>query len=728
MSVRKRIRRRRRLSLLALASIAAAARSAIVGGGALASTVSSAVFSGASGTVSVGGTLYAKSGGALTLTVTTSSDTKCVELTGAHIVRQTSSNAKSSWTFTFTAGGGDGVQTVTAAASPNFNANNCTGQSQTPRSASYVLDNTGPQVTAALSPVANAAGWSKSNVDLTGSATDAGSGVGSGPTPATDSVTSNTAGDTKTAIATDRLGNQGSGPVTVKLDKSNPTISASRGPQANANGWNNGDVTVSLACADALSGIKSCTGGGTKVVSTQGANQSVTATAVDNADNSASTTVSPINVDKTAPALSGAVASGTVGDNGWYTSNVPIPWTASDALSGIDPATAPADSAITGEGQALKATSSVSDKAGNQTSADSPTVKIDKTAPNTDASAVDAWNNIDVTVNLTPNDALSGVAATHYRIDGGDAQTGTQVSLSDEGVHSLEYWSVDRAGNAEVHKTVTVRIDKSSPTITHAFVPLATSNGWFKDDVSVRFACDDALSGIKSCGPDRVVSSEGKDQDASGEAVDNAGNKALDPATVSLDRTAPTITASVDRPANDDGWYDDDVTVTFACGDALSGIDKCPAAKTLGEGKDQSASATLADAAGNTASDGVSGIDIDKTPPSLHGAAKEAPNDNGWYHGDVVIGWNCADELSGVAGDCPADRTIDGEGSNLSASASLKDKAGNATNRTVDGIGIDRTAPTTSADVAEPLASGWYAGSVKVTLKGRDGLSGVDRT
>jgi hypothetical protein len=726
MSVRKRIRRRRRLSLLALASIAAAALFAIVGSGALGASVTSVAFTGGSGTVSVGGTLYAKSGGALTLTVNTSSDAKCVEVTGAPT--QTSNNAKSSWTFAFTAGNGNGIQTVTATAFDKFNANGCNGQSQNPLTTSYILDNTGPQVTAAFSPAANAAGWNNSNLGLTWTATDSGSGVASGPTPASDSQTSNTAGLTKTATATDRLGNQGSGSVTVKLDKTNPTISASRSPQPNSNGWNNGDVTVSITCDDTLSGIKSCTGGGTKVVSTEGANQSLTAGAVDNADNSASTTVSAINIDKTAPALSGAVASGTLGDNGWYTSNVTIHWTASDALSGIDPATAPADSAITGEGQALKATASVSDKAGNQTFADSPTVKIDKTAPNTDASAVDAWNNVDVAVNLTPNDALSGVAATHYRVDGGAAQTGTQVSLSDEGVHSLEYWSVDKAGNAEAHKTVTVRIDKSSPTITHAFVPLANANGWFKGDVNVRFTCDDALSGIKSCGPDRVVSSEGKDQDASGEAVDNAGNKALDPATVSLDRTAPTIKASTDRTANGNGWYNGDVTVSFDCGDALSGVDICSAAKTLGEGKDQSASGTVADAAGNTASDGVSGIDVDKTPPSLHGAAKDQPNDNGWYHGDVIVAWSCSDELSGLAGDCPADSTIGGEGSNLSATESVKDKAGNVTTHTVDGISVDRTAPTTTADVAEPLESGWYADAVKVTLKGLDSLSGIDRT
>ena len=68
---------------------------AIVGiGGAVGSTVSSASFTGGAGTVSVGGTLYAKQGGALTLTVTTSADTKCVDITGTFAGHQTSTTAK----------------------------------------------------------------------------------------------------------------------------------------------------------------------------------------------------------------------------------------------------------------------------------------------------------------------------------------------------------------------------------------------------------------------------------------------------------------------------------------------------------------------------------------------------------------------------------------------------------------------------------------------------------
>jgi hypothetical protein len=124
-----------------------------------ASSVTSASLNGGAGTVRVAGTLYAKDGGALTLTVTTSSDTRCVELSGAFTTRQTSSVAKSSRTFSLVAGAGEGVKTVTASAAPNLDANNCTGKSQNPASATFVLDNTGPTVTAALSPTPDAAGW-----------------------------------------------------------------------------------------------------------------------------------------------------------------------------------------------------------------------------------------------------------------------------------------------------------------------------------------------------------------------------------------------------------------------------------------------------------------------------------------------------------------------------------------------------------------------------------------
>jgi hypothetical protein len=733
-------------SLVAVALAAIAATTT-----AYAASVIGASFSGGAGTVSVGGTLYAKQGAALTLSVTTDANTKCVRVTdGTTSVDKDAASPQTSWTFTsadsaalFVAGSGNGVKTVTATAFRSSNAQHkCTanaGESFGAQTASYILDNAGPTLLPSdtdktgLSPTPNAAGWNNSNVTITWSANDGtGSGIASGPTPASDSVTSNTAGVTKTATASDRLGNAGNGSVTVKLDKTAPSINPSRSPAPNAAGWNNTNVTVSFTCSDALSGIKSCTGGGSVVVSTEGANQSVPGTAVDNADNVNNAGVTGISIDKTAPSLSGAPTTNPNGA-GWYNGNVTIHWTCSDALSGIS-GSCPANDTISSEGQNQTKSASVSDVAGNTTTAtSSPGVNIDKTAPVTAVTAPAGWNNQAVTLNLVATDALSGVDQTWSRVDGGVPQLGTSVLVAGDGMHTVEYWSIDKAGNVETldgtsHKSVPVKIDGTPPTISASQSPAANGNGWNKTDVTVTFTCDDSLSGILSCGPTQTITTEGKDQNVTGTAVDNANNSAVAHASVSIDKTEPSVTAAADRPANAAGWYNDDVTVGFTCNDALSGIDSCPAAQTLGEGAGQSASGTATDAAGNSNSDGASGINVDKTAPGLSGAATTAPNANGWYNGDVTVAWSCSDSLSGIDGACPADSTLSGDGDDLAASASVSDKAGNSKNTTVGGIKIDRTAPSTSASAPAPLESGWYAGPVQVTLDGVDSLSGVDNT
>src|SRR5206468_4492589 len=120
---------------------------------------------------------------------------------------------------------------------------------------------------------------------------------------------------------------------------------------------------------------------------------------------------------------------------------------------------------------------------------------------------------------------------------------------------------------------------------------------------------------------------------------DNAGNSATDPATVSIDKSNPTINGAPDRGANDNGWYNADVTVTFTCDDqiGLSGVRSCSTPVTLGEAASQSASGTATDAAGNSASTTVSGLNVDETAPSLSGATTTAPNGTGWYKGDVTV-------------------------------------------------------------------------------------------
>jgi hypothetical protein len=534
-----------------------------------------------------------------------------------------------------------------------------------------------------------------------------------------------TAGIARTSTATDRLGNSASGSVTVKLDKIDPLISGSRSPGANANGWNASPVTVSFSCSDELSGIASCPG--STVLSGDGSGLSATGTATDTAGNLASTTVGGINIDTTSPQLAGSPTTAP-NHNGWYDGPVTIDWSCSDTLSGIEGG-CPADGTIAGDGTGLTASASVSDRAGNTTAAlSNPGVRIDTTAPLTTASAPSGWSNVGVTVELSASDGLSGVDATYYAVDAGPPQAGASVSIDEEGEHVLEFWSMDEAGNEEAHRAVAVSIDRTAPSISHAVSPDANANDWHDAEATVTFICTDTLSGIASCTGPQVVSGEGAGQLVTGSAVDTAGNEATDEASVSIDMTDPTISGARDRDPNGSGWYDAPVTVTFTCTDLLSGVADCTGDETLGEGEDQSVTGLATDGAGNESRSVVGDIDIDETKPSLTGETATDPNEHGWYRGDVIVGWSCFDALSGIEGTCPQDSVVTGEGDDLSATAHVTDRAGNSRDRSVSGIKIDRTAPSTTAILPDPLASGWHAGGVEVTLATGPDLSGIATT
>src|SRR6266853_2165735 len=84
---------------------------------------------------------------------------------------------------------------------------------------------------------------------------------------------------------------------------------------------------------------------------------------------------------------------------------------------------------------------------------------------------------------------------------------------------------------------------------------------------------------------------------------------------VGLDNQLPTITAKASPAPNDAGWNNTNVTVTFTCSDAISGVASCPPSQTVTtEGVNQVISGTATDNAGNTATASVK-LNIDKTPP-----------------------------------------------------------------------------------------------------------------
>ena len=106
----------------------------------------------------------------------------------------------------------------------------------------------------------------------------------------------------------------------------------------------------------------------------------------------------------------------------------------------------------------------------------------DTTPPTTTSNAQTLYTSA-ATIALSATDAGgSGVAATHYTVDGGLQQTGTTIQVaapaSGTAAHTLSFWSVDGAGNIETAHTVSFTIqtaDTTPPTTTSNAQTLYTS-------------------------------------------------------------------------------------------------------------------------------------------------------------------------------------------------------------------------------------------------------------
>ena len=192
----------------------------------------------------------------------------------------------------------------------------------------------GPDFTAAYT----AGDWTNQSVRVTFACADTGgSGLTSGSGNNVQNFTTETSASGTTATSggtcADNAGNTATastfGPI--KIDQTNPTIDGSASPAANGAGWNNTDVTVSFDCADTLSDVASCPADVT--LSSDGADQSVTRSATDNAGNSASATVGNIDIDKTRPNVS---VTGVSSGANYTTGAVPTPGcNTTDVLSGV---------------------------------------------------------------------------------------------------------------------------------------------------------------------------------------------------------------------------------------------------------------------------------------------------------------------------------------------------------------------------------------------------------
>lgn len=254
----------------------------------------------------------------------------------------------------------------------------------------------------------------------------------------------------------------------------------------------------------------------------------------------------------------------------------------------------------------------------------------------------------------------------------------------------------------------TAPLDTTPPTITATPNPPPNANGWNNTAVTVTFTCADAGSGIAICPAAVVVSGEGANQVISGTAT--AGNTAEASVTLNIDKTAPIVTASQSPDANARGWNNGPVVVTFAATDALSGVEPgtLSAPVTLsGDGANQSVPRQARDLAGNVGSVTRAGINIDQARPIITVALSPDPGPGGFAAVPVTAHFSCSDALSGVL-TCPFDQVVGQEGSNLTATGTVTDFAGNNADVTSAPFGVDLTPPTITLSVPPANANSWY--------------------
>lgn len=125
-----------------------------------------------------------------------------------------------------------------------------------------------------------------------------------------------------------------------------------------------------------------------------------------------------------------------------------------------------------------------------------PDVNAPDTAHEVIGEVHEGWYSGPVKVNLNGYDYQSGIKATYSSLNGSAEQEGNIVTITEDGRHVLEYWSVDQAGNIEPKKSIEINIDQSAPEITFSL----EDGTQFKVDQHISITCQaaDALSGVAS--------------------------------------------------------------------------------------------------------------------------------------------------------------------------------------------------------------------------------------
>src|SRR5207302_134387 len=274
-----------------------------------------------------------------------------------------------------------------------------------------------------------------------------------------------------------------------------------------------------------------------------------------------------------------------------------------------------------------------------------------------------------VTLILVASDENSGVASTVYRVDSGVWQAyGAPFDVLD-GMHVVESYATDVAGNPEGISRVSFGVDTVAPATGVTLSGPRGENGWYLGPVTVAIRAEDATSGVSISyrlddGPwspyagSFVVAGEGIHR-VDYAAVDGAGNSETGGAAVSIDSAPPLVVLEMSGIPGREDWYVPDVLVSLRAEDGGSGLARLEvrldggswaeyvSALSLTDGV-HTVSYRASDAAGNMAGSRTVMVSVDATSPQSTAVLSGERGDHGWYRTPVVVSLQASDATSGV--------------------------------------------------------------------------------
>jgi hypothetical protein len=540
------------------------------------------------------------------------------------------------------------------------------------------LDKTPPTALLAVTAgTAGSNGWYTSDVTVTTSGSDS----ISTPVVCTPAqiVSTVTAGTTLNGSCTNDAGlTAGASPLVVKLVKAAPVVTLTGDGTTGSNGWYTSDVTVQTAGVDTVGTPITCTPDQAQSSETIGT--LFTGSCTNDAGLVGTGTLS-VKVDKTPPVVSLAITSGTLGDNGWYTSDVVLRTSGTETIS--TPIVCASDQAQTSDTTGATFTGSCTNDAGLKGTSSPVTVKVDKTPPTATLAVVagtpgaNGWYTSDVTVRASGAESVS----TPVTCTPDQFQTAETTDTTFNGS------CTNAAGLTTAASPVTVKLDKTAPTsVALAVSGTLGANGWYTSDITVITNGTESLSTPLTCTLPQHLNAETAGTAMTGSCTNAAGlSTDATPVTVKIDKTPPSaalvVTAGV---IGLNGWYTSSVTISTHGSDSVSAPVTCTADQVQGaDTTGVTVNGSCTNAAGLSASATPRTVKVDKTPPTIT-INSDIADDGSYYFGFIPASGSCSatDVTSGPPAPACALTGYETTVGPHTLTAKASDMAGNVATRT----------------------------------------------